>query len=235
MGVAACNPPPAGDVTATVTAAPGATVGEGTATFSDGTTITGTIPVYPDGTPTIVVIPCPTPTATPTPTPSPTPTPTTIDIAIEYLQKYSPTGRAQWNYLVSIDRDKVEYNTPGDCRGLATDPIKVPGPSCAKSSATYIAGTIAHEAFHIAHPHSDSLWEEYGASLTGDIVRDEIIRAGKGTSSDMRFQLSVYTVNINNPDRDQLSQDLIDWFDHNNLDKYFLPKPNGYGYDPLPP
>lgn len=120
--------------------------------------------------------------------------------------------------------------------GKYYDPsTKVPGPSCAQSSATYIAGTIAHEAFHIRHPHSNSLWEEYGASLTGDIVRDEIIRAGKGTSSDMRFQLSVFTVNINNPDRDQLANDLIDWFDHNELDIYFLPKPQGYGYDPLPP
>ena len=69
LGVAGCNPPPAGDVTATVTAAPGATAGEGTATFSGGTTITGTVPVRPDGTPTIV------PSATCTPTPSPTPTP----------------------------------------------------------------------------------------------------------------------------------------------------------------
>ena len=189
--------------------------------------------------PIILTLPeCPTATFTPTPTPTETPTPTatpnSIQLAISYLQ-YSPTGRAQWNYLVAIGNDKVEYNTPGDCRALSGNPILVPEPSCAQSSPTYIAGSIAHEAIHISHRGSDSLWEEYKASLVGDIVRNDVIQAGFGTSSDLRFPLRVYTVNLNNPNKTQFADDLKNWFKNNNLSVYYDPvSQGGYGWTPLP-
>ena len=170
---------------------------------------TGTI-FIPSSTPTNT--PTATPCATPTSTPTPTPTPTSIDIAISYLQQYTPTGLAQWNYLVSIGNDHVEYNTSltTPCNGQGGNPIVVAAQSC-NFSPTRIAGTIAHEAVHILL-HGDSLWEEYQAFFIGDVVRSEIIQAGKGVSSDMIHQFSLYTVNIANPNKTQLAQDLTDWF-----------------------
>jgi RHS repeat-associated protein len=61
MGVAACGNVPQGEVTATVTATPGAPIGVGTATFANGATQQALVSVTPTGTPTILVtkeIPC---------------------------------------------------------------------------------------------------------------------------------------------------------------------------------
>ena len=190
----------------------------------------------PCPTPTLTNTPTATQTYTPTPTststPTPTATPTSILIAISYLQ-YSSVGQASWNYLASIGNASVVYNNPGDCSGHGGNPIVVAAESC-NYSPTYIAGTIAHEATHIQIP-GDSLWEEYQAFLTGDIVRNDIIQAGHGTTSDMRFSLSVYTVSLNNQNQTQLSTDLINWFNSNGLGIYPRPKSQGgYGVQPLP-
>lgn len=88
----------------------------------------------------------------------------------------------------------------------------MPPSTCGNGTPTYIAGTIAHEVFHIktASPKG-SKWEEYQAMHIGDIVRNDLIQAGYGNSSDMRNPLSIYTVNLNNPNQAQLKKDLDDW------------------------
>ena len=62
--------------------------------------------------------------------------------------------------------------------------------------------------------------------LVGDIVRNDLIQAGHGTSSDMRHPLSVFTIDLNNSDKNQVSDDLTDWFTNNHekiyIDKYQL-------------
>ena len=125
-----------------------------------------------------------------------------------------------------------------DCAGHSGNPIVVAAEYC-NYSATYIAGTIAHEATHkqiyAQTGDTGSLLQEYQAFLVGDIVRNEIIQAGYGTSSDMRFSLSGYNVNLNNQNKTQLASDLINWFYNNGLGIYPDPKSkNGYNLPALP-
>ena len=101
-------------------------------------------------------------------------------------------------------------------------------------SAVYVAGNIAHEAMHHKVPGSGSLLEEYKAFLVGDVVRNELIVAGYGTSADTALSLTAYTVNLSNPNENQLAHDLILWFIDNRLRKYVDPKPKGWEVPALP-
>ena len=155
----------------------------------------------------------PSPTCTPTLPPTATATPTSIQTAISYLQQYSKDGLAAYNYTLS-EGIPIEYNTV--CQGKSSgknNPVLVPKPSCPKATPTYIAGTIVHEVFHIQMASSHgSLWEEYQAMRIGDIVRNDIIQAGHGNSSDMRHPMNEYTVDLANPHVAQLRTDLTNWF-----------------------
>lgn len=247
MSVVACGPvppvTPAPQSTAQSTSAPN--TNNSTPAVPPNSQTPGGAGTVPSNTPTITpspsITPSPTctntPTSTPTSTytPTPTATPNSIQDAISLLQKYSPTGIGYYNYTVSQGIPIKYSNTCGGSSQGKNHPILVPDPSCPKGSPTYIAGTIAHETYHIqtASPHG-SLWEEYQAFLIGDIVRDEIIQATNGTSSDMRFPLSVYNVNLNNQNRTQLATDLQNWFINNGLRIYVDPKPKGWDVQPLP-
>jgi hypothetical protein len=76
---------------------------------------------------------------------------------------------------------------------------------------------------------SGSQYEEYGSMLVGDTVRSEIISNGKGTSADMRHPISIYTVDLDNPNQAQLEQDLKAWFN-----KYELSYINLRTFPPTP-
>jgi RHS repeat-associated protein len=152
-------------------------------------------------------------------------TPSSIQSAISYLG-YSPTGKSLFQYMM-MEGFTIVYSE--DCTGHGGNPVLVPGPACSSGSPTAIAGTMAHEAFHIITP-GDSWLEEYQAFLVGDIVRNDIIQAGHGTSSDMRHSLSVYTVDINNPNKVKLDNDLYAWFQQ--YEPYYIKK--GYFPTPIP-
>jgi hypothetical protein len=148
----------------------------------------------------------PTTTSSPTSTPTPVPTPTGYPLgqAISLL-KYSKDGQAAWDYI-RAHNIHVDYNTK--CQGQGGNPILVN--PC--GSAVYDAGTFAHEAEHAMIYADNTLFEEYQAFRIGDIVRNDIVTAGVGSSSDLRHPLSVYTINLNNRDMGQLSSDLNTWF-----------------------
>ena len=217
-------------------------------------TNTGNGPSNP-GSPTIspTTTPCPTPTVTNTPTatqtytptptststPTPTATPTSIQIAISYLQ-YSQQGQDLYDKVkaktkkITIENSKdgkghaiPRYGLFGNLTSLTIQVIPTDSP-------TTIAGTIAHESYHVLTP-SDSLLEEYNAYKIGDEVRNDIINAGFGTSSDLRFPFSKYTVNLNNSNKTQLGTDLEGWFYNNGLGIYPDPKSQGgYGVPTFP-
>jgi len=69
--------------------------------------------------------------------------------------------------------------------------------------------------------------------LTGDIVRNDIIQAGYGTSSDMKHLLSVFTVDLNNPNKNQFANDLNVWFD--TYEPLYVTEESQGGYGILPP
>ena len=169
----------------------------------------------------------PTATFTPTNTPLPTPTGRPIEKALYYLQTYSRLGKTLYDQSVTIGVI-FDYN-PDRCAGQSQGK-KIWVSPC--GTPTYDAGTIAHEMFHIlkhSQHGSGSKYEEYGAMLVGDTVRSEIISNNVGTPADMRNPISVYTVDLNNPNQAQLEQDLIAWFTkyeptYNNL-RTFPPTP----------
>ena len=89
---------------------------------------------------------------------------------------------------------------------------KTSGGSVTRTVTYYpIAGTIAHEAMHHGVSGGSQL-EEYKAALVGDAVRNQIIQAGYGTSSDMKRSLTKYTVDIYSTDENQLANELQAWF-----------------------
>jgi RHS repeat-associated protein len=150
-----------------------------------------------------------------------------IQIAISYLQ-YSLLGTASYNLLI-LQGYTITYSNDGAGHVDGTL-ILVP----LNASPTYIAGTIAHEAAHISIHANGTLLEEYQAMLAGDIVRNDLIQTGHGTSSDMRHPLSSFTVDINNPNRIQLTKDLNKWFQtHEKL--YTMAPPKGYCVCPALP
>ena len=202
----------------------------------------------PSNTPTITpspsITPSPTctntPTSTPTSTytPTPTATPDTIQVAISYMQQYSPGGRQAY---AAIMANGVSINYNSVCSGSSQGKnIWVPKGSCPNGTPTYVAGTIAHEQTHLQFNgygtltgHKGSLLEEYTGFLRGDIVRADIINAGKGATSDMKHSLSVYTVNLDNPDRNQLASELNAWF--NQYEKLYITDKSQGGYGVLQP
>jgi len=95
-------------------------------------------PTKPTNTPTR------TPISTPTRTPTATATPSSIQTAISYLE-YSPLGQSLYDYGVA-EGYTIEYSKT--CAGHGGENIVVPPPSCYKATATFIAGTIAHEIAH---------------------------------------------------------------------------------------
>lgn len=177
-----------------------------------------------------------------TPLPTPTGNPSSVQTAISHLQ-YSQQGQDLYEQLKSQARVKIEYSP--DTYGHAYDSTKqylwglikirtvtiVVNPL---SSPTTIAGTIAHEAYHVLTP-GDTLLEEYNAFRIGDEVRNDIVQAGYGQPSDLRYPLSDYNVNTDNPNLGQLIQDLKDWFKSKGLEEYIKPKSDGgWGVQLLP-
>jgi len=150
----------------------------------------------------------------------------TIDIAISYIQ-HSEVGKSLYDTLIK-DGYTIEYSNDGagHIKGSIIQVSKTASP-------TYIAGTIAHEGAHHIIDADKTLLEEYQAMLTGDIVRDELIQDKYGTSSGMKHPLNVFTVNLNNPDRNSLSSDLKVWFKRYEP-LYVTPSQNG-GYGVLFP
>jgi RHS repeat-associated protein len=168
----------------------------------------------------------------PTPPSSSTSDSSTIEQGINLLQ-YSKIGQDLYNRLLNEYPD-LEIIYSDDKNSYGVNPITQE----MKINKTYaparIAGTIAHEAYHQFSP-GDSLLEEYGAFFTGDIVRNDIIQSGYGVPSDMFFPIKDFNINIWNPNRAELSLQLIDWFDSHNLGIYPKDKSEGgYGVPPLP-
>lgn len=186
--------------------------------YCQNNTQTPNIPPTSTPAPTFTVTCTPTPTVTPSPTNTPLPTPTGYpkETALYYLKTYSPTGKTLYDQSILIGAI-IDYN-PDRCAGQSKGIIIWVNPC---GTATYDAGSIAHEMYHVLR-HSPrgggSKYEEYGAMLVGDVVRSEIITRGFGTSADMRNPISIYTVDLYNPNRTQLETNLNDWFKNNEPD-----------------
>jgi hypothetical protein len=146
-----------------------------------------------------------------------------IRLAISYLQD-SPTGKALYDFALS--KGYTFANNGSNPTAGWTDPKTQTVFLGGANSPQSIAGMIAHEAMHI-DAGIDSLLQEYGAYMVGSAVEAEVVQAGHGTF-DM-IGLENFTVNINNPDRDQLSADLTNWFVNQNLGYYVE-----HGYPALP-
>jgi RHS repeat-associated protein len=151
-----------------------------------------------------------------------------IGLAISYLQS-SPLGQSLYDYMIA-QGFTIIYSRDG-MGHLNGTYIEVP----LNASPASIAGTIAHEAAHHVLPADGTLLQEYQAYLVGDIVRNDLIQAGHGKSSDMIRPLRAYTVDLNNPNRQQLSNDLRSWFRTSGLGAYIdrwhlpaLPYPKPY-------
>lgn len=86
------------------------------------------------------------------------------------------------------------------------------------ASTVDVAGTIAHEVYHIMNPEN-TLRAEYTAMLIGDIVRNDIVQAGYGTSSDIHIQLNKYNV-ITGGSNQNLATDPNNWFRNVKLERY---------------
>lgn len=126
----------------------------------------------------------------------------------------------------------IEFNKNGDCASHNTGTTVQLSPC---RSDVYLAGTIAHEAMHHNTPGNGSLLEEYIAFMVGDTVRNELIQSGHGKRTDMDRPLSAYTVDILNPNKGELANDLINWFKQNRLGIYVRSEiQGGYGTPPLP-
>jgi len=183
--------------------------------------------VVGEDAPVVTPIPTATPTTTPTPTTTATATltVTTIQTAITLLQ-YSPTGEALYKLLLAEGKT---FSYSSDCTGHNGNIVLVPSPSCFDGSPTGIAGTIAHEAFHDLFGNTHTLLEEYQAFLIGDIVRTDLVQKGYGLQSDIRHQLNKYTIDLNNPNKTLLANDLRGWF-QSYEPIYILPvSQGGYG------
>ena len=216
-----------------------------TPTFTPTRTPTRTPTLTPTFTPTLTPTRTltPTPTATATRTPLPTPTGTSsIQTAVAYLQ-YSQLGENLYDRLNSQANVTIVYS-PNTSGGVTTSQTKylfglitvtnVTIKVNPQESPTFIAGTIAHEAYHVLTT-GDSLLEEYNAYKTGDTVRNDIVQAGYGTNSDLAFLLSTYNVNTANTNLTQLAADLTNWFYSNNLGQYPRPESQGgWGVPALP-
>jgi len=122
------------------------------------------------------------------------------------LIKLSENGLDDWNYAQANNIVIGGYNAK--CQGQGRNPILVN--PC--GSPVYDAGTIAHEITHDRVHADGTLYEEYQAFMEDDIVRNDLITLGYGSKSDLKHDLSVYTVNLENTDLYQLSEDLKNWF-----------------------
>jgi hypothetical protein len=178
---------------------------------------TPTPPPGPSNTPTPTNTPTPAPTGTPIPTP--TGIPSTLDTAISLIQNTS-IGNPLYEMLIA-EGFKFEYSRTCNAHNTGTVIQVTP---C--RSAVFVAGNIAHEAMH-ENVLGSSLLEEYKAYFVGDAVRNQLIQAGYGTNADLDRPLTAYNVDITNPNRIQLSADLVDWFRSNRLgvyiDTYYVP------------
>jgi hypothetical protein len=160
--------------------------------------------------------------ATPTPIPTPTGQSNSMEEAIDLMQ-HSPLGQVLYEIAI-MDGLKIEYNDKADgCSGGLKGKTILVSPCY---TSIYNAGTIAHETFHYHFQKrgdkDGSLYQEYAALLVGDVVRAQIIQAGHGSIADMRHPITDYTVNLDNPNKDQLSLDLYNWFNTYSMERVYI-------------
>lgn len=170
-----------------------------------------------------------TPTPTSTSTLTPTPTPSYVQASMSLLQQFSTTT---YN---AIKANGIQVSEGSGCGG-SSSAGKIVLPSSACHSPAYAAGTLEHEYTHHQFTlnftiHNGSLLQEYIANLRGDIVRATLVTAGLGKPTDMKYPLSYYTVDIENPNNRQLSADLYNWFYNKKNERDYIVK---YRLPPLP-
>ncbi|MFT3890485.1 MAG: hypothetical protein QM730_02525 [Anaerolineales bacterium] len=138
-------------------------------------------------------------------------------------------GKSRYDLMVS---EGYGFDYSGSVYGkLDPSAQKILVPNTA--SPVYIAGTIAHESMHYK-AGSGSLYQEYVAYLVGSTVMTEVVQAGHGSQSDITIPLSKFTVDLENPDKKALANDLRGWFKNNGLSIYSDPKPLGYQLPAFP-
>jgi hypothetical protein len=147
-----------------------------------------------------------------------------LQLGISYIQE-SSIGNSLYEMLMAAGYTIVYIQ--GSSGHLVGHEIQIP----LNASPGYVAGTIAHEAMHY-QAGSGSLLQEYKAYLVGSAVEAQVI--ARHPQKFDKISLNKFTVDINNPNRNQLSNDLSNWFNSNGLSIYTLPKPQGYGLQPLP-